>query len=255
MSNNRDYNRLSLTLAPSPPLSVVSHVQPRTAPRDPVPISHQEGSQPLPVKSPRQSLQSFPPTPTMHPLFSGPAASDLPLIVFSETCIGPGSLVLQQPGGRPHASHSPRSQSRTTPDREKRTTELPKSKRRSPDLFSPTPAEPQKPPRTLRNRHAMKHRASVDVTSAMGWIMSDGGGPKQVTAPYNRSLWTHKRGLASVGGGVWDREARLDPVELLPEPLPEKQRAMNVRRAKKMQQVRVGYSSALVFSAIVESRP
>lgn len=49
---------------------------------------------------------------------------------------------------------------------------------------------------------------------------------------------------------MWDREDRLGPVEPLPEPLPEKQRAMNVRRAKKMQQVRIDYS----FAVIAESR-
>ena len=196
-----------------------------------MPIIHKEGPRPLPVKKLRQSLQPFPPTPAMHPLLSGPATSDFPLIVFSQTCSGSGPLMSQPTRGRPHPPHTPNSQSRTTSDREKQSTELPKSKRRSPDLFWPGPAEPQKHPRTLRSRGAMKHRASVDVTSGTGWIMSaDGDGPKQVTASSNRPLWTHKRGQASVGGGVWDREARL-------EPLPEKQRVMNVRRAKKMQQV------------------
>lgn len=174
----------------------------------------------------------------MHPLLSGPATSDLPLIVFSQTCSGSGLLMSQQPQLRAHNLHTPLSRSRSTSDKEKETAELPKPKSRSSDLFFPSSAEPKIRPRTLRNRRAAKHRASVDVTSGMGWITSaDGDGPKQVTTSSARSLWTHKRGQTSLGGGVWDREARPDPLEPLLEPLPEKQRVMNVRRAKKMQQV------------------
>lgn len=248
MTNSRNYKRLSLILAPSPPLSAVSHGKPRPVAPDSVPINHQEGSHPLPVKNPRQSLQTFSPAPTMHPLLSGPTTSDLPLIVFSQTCSGSGPLMSQPlPRGRSYTSHNLHPQSHTTSVREKQTTELPKPKCRSPDLFLPSAAEPKKHPRVLRNRRGVKHRASVDVTSATGWIMpADDDGTKQVATSPNRSLWTHKRGQTSVGGGVWDREPSLSPVEPLQVPLPEKQRVMNVRRAKKMQQVRVDYNSGLL---------
>lgn len=257
MPNNRHYKRLSLILAPSPPLSAVSHGQPWPVPRDSVPINHQEGPRSLPVKSPRQSLQLPSPAPLMHPLLSGPATSDLPLIVFSQTCSGSGPLMLQPPQATPRTPHSPHLQPRTSSDREKHMTESPKPKRPSPDLFLPIPAEPRRSPRTLRNRRAVKHRASVDVTSAMGWIISaDDDGPKQVTTSFNRSLLAHRRGQASEGGAMWDREALFGPVGPLSEPLPEKQRIMNVRKAKKMQQVRAGYSSdPFFFFAIMKVRP
>lgn len=248
MPNSRHYKRLSLILSPSPSLSAVSHGQSWPEPRDSMPISHQEGPRSLPVKTPRQSLQPCPPSPTMHPLLSGPSTSDLPLIVFSHTCSGSGPLMSQSLRRRPHAPHGPHSQSRIPSERDKQATGPPKPKRRSPDLFLPSSTGPRERPRTLRSRSAVKHRASIDVTSATGWIMSaDGDGQKQVTASPNRPSWTHKRGQASVGGGVWGREARLGSMEPLPEPLPEKQRVMNVRRAKKMQQVRFDYSSRLFF--------
>lgn len=248
MSNSR---RLTLILVPSPPLSAVSHALPRPPSRRSASISRREGPQPSPVvKNQGRSLHPFPPTstPKMYPLLPGSTASDLPLIVFSHTRSGSGPLVSQLPRGRPNTTPSSRSRHRTPSDKGKQAAELPKPKQISPDLFLPTPVEHQKHSHTSRNRRAMKHRASVDVTSAMGWIRStDGAESKQITEPSSRSLWAHKRGQASVGGGVWDRETRLGSANPLPEPLPERQRVMNVRRAKKMQQVRADAISDSFF--------
>jgi hypothetical protein len=185
----------------------------------------------------------------MHPLLPGSPTSDLPLIVFSQTRSGSGPLVSQLPRGRPNNTlRSSRSRHRTPFDKGKQAAELPKPKKISPDLFLPTPVEHQKRSHTSHNRRAMKHRASVDVTSGMGWIGStDGAESKQITEPSSQSLWAHKRGQASVGGGVWDRETLLGSVNPLPEPLPERQRVMNVRRAKKMQQVRADTISDSFF--------
>ncbi|KAF9650748.1 hypothetical protein BDM02DRAFT_3127543 [Thelephora ganbajun] len=119
--------------------------------------------------------------------------------------------------------------------------EPPKPKRPSNDLFLPAQtlsSKYQKPPRTAQNWATQKRRASVDVTPTVDRIALAGGAePKQVTVSRSQSLWTHKRGSASVTDGLRDVETRLSRMNPLPEPLTEKQRVMNVRRAKKMQQV------------------
>lgn len=144
----------------------------------------------------------------------------------------------QPPRGRPHTSEGPRSRPRTTSNTEKKGTVLPKPKRLSSELFVSTPTDFKNNPRVLRNRRHAKHRASVDVTSATGWIASlDGVKPKQVPAPSNQSMWSRERGRASLDSDVWDREARFGSTNSPLDPLPEKQRVMNVRRAKKMQKV------------------
>lgn len=242
-SNSRHNNRLSLILKPSPPLSAVSHGQPKPVFRRSASINYEGHSRDRPVKTQRQSLQLSPPTPPMHPLLSSPATPDRSLAFFPRARGGPGPLMSQQPQGKSHTSQPPHQRSRTTSAREKQAMESPKLKRLSPDLFLPTPAELRKHPRPLRDRRPAKHRASVDVTPAMGWIKSaDGVRQKQVIASPTR---THKIGRASADNGVPDSEVRPDPVRPLSVPLPEKQRVMNVRRAKKMQQVRGGYGSDL----------
>lgn len=241
MSDSRRRNRLALIPTPSPPLPVVSDSQPRSQSRDSASIN-EERSRPSLVKTLRRSLELFTPAPTMRPLLSGPVSSDLPLAVFSQNCSGSRPPMAYPPGGGRHSYGRPRSRPRTTSNKEKKGTALPKPKRPSPDLFVPTPTDLKNNSRTLRNRREVKHRASVDVTSATGWIASaDGVKPKQVTAPSNRSVWSHKRGRASLDSNVWDREARFGSTNFPLDPLPEKQRVMNVRRAKKMQKVCVDY--------------
>jgi len=95
----------------------------------------------------------------------------------------------------------------------------------------------------------LKRPASVDVTPTTDRIVVAGGvGPKQVPLSRSRSLWSHKDGPTAIGDDA-PREA--NPLR---EPLTEKQRVMNVRRARKMQQVRIDFSRPL-FISIADLRP
>ena len=275
MADSRRRDRLSVILSPSPSLLALSHAQSRPASSVLVPISHNGGLRPSQVKGPRRSSQSqfSPSTPTMNPLLSGSASSDLPS----------GSVVLQPLRERPPhigdvpTPHYPHSR-RATTNRRKRAggslpaveptfpllsnirqptnegknrrlqvAESPKPRRSSEDSFLPIPAlspDLQRSPPASRNRTLEKRRASVDISSTFDRI-TDSAQPKQVTVSRSRSLWTHREGLPTIGDDTLDEETRFGRANPLPEPLAEKQRVMNVRRAKKMQQVCVDFNSDL----------
>lgn len=226
MSNTQRRNALSLILVPSPSLSALSDGQPRPPLQVSPSISNQERR---PVKSPRQLMYHLPAPPKMQPLLSGSASSDLPLIVFSQTSCGGQRPLSQLSGGRPH---SRRSLLLITPDKEKQATE---PKRPPPVLFLPTPSGSQKHPRTSHNRSAVKHRARIDVTAAVGWVTStDDVEQNQVVMPSNRSMRTREGKQVSAKDDAWDKGPRLSPFL---DPPQEKQRAMNVRRAKEIHRV------------------
>ena len=276
MGNNRHRNRLSIILSPSTLLA--SHAKPSPISPDPVPISPKEGLRPGRVKSQRGSLRLlfFPPTinqttsdlppPTssrtsggLEPLMSQPPREKPPRAQDSS------------------ARHPSRSRHHTTPNRDKRagcifpaaeptppslaTTSRPnnegtrrrgpvpeptKPKQPSKDAYPPTPTSSldlQRSTRTPYKQATPKRRASVDVISAGDRIALTGSvEPKQATLLRSRSLWTNRKGSVAIGDDRQDGETRLRGVNPLSEPLQkpmtEKQRAMNVRRAKKMQQVR-----------------
>jgi len=201
----------------------------------------------------------------MSLLLPGPTPSGLPLIASSTphypysrdrttsnrekrlgwalSAVGPTSLSHTSSTSLSHTSTNRPNNEGTS--RRMRIVESPKPKRPSLDLFVPAPAlspNSQRAPCTSRNRAKLKRQVSVDVTSTMDRVTLAGGvKPKPVTTSGSRSLWTHKKGSVTIGDDARDGEPRLGRFNTLPEPLAEKQRVMNVRRAKKMQQVRANF--------------
>jgi len=212
----------------------------------------------------------------MNPLLSGSATSDLPLIVFrraSSRSGTPMSQTLQERPPRTESSSTSHRPHRATTNREKRfglslsvvqptfpalsSTSLPRNQGKNGRIQVTGPPEPRRPseesflpipplspdiqrsPRAARSRATLKRRASVHVTSTLDQItLGNGVKPKQVTVSRSRSSRTHKEGLTAIGDDTSEEETRSSRVNPFPEPLAEKRRVMNVRRAKKMQQVR-----------------
>ena len=278
MVNSRRHNRLPLILAPSPPSSAVTHAQSRPLSSGSFTNSHKEGSQPIIDKSWRRSLRLLPSTSLMNPLLPGPTTSGLPIVASIRTTRGPEPFMYQLPPREEPRAGNFTPHHRATSSWEKqagltlsavesnylslastrqsshelgargprRVTEPPTPKRPSAELFVSTPAptspNSQRFPHTSRNRAKLKRRSSADVTPTLDRITLSGGvEPKPITTPANRPLWTYKTGPANVVGDEKDGEP-LSRVNTLPECLAEKKRVMNVRRAKKMQQVRADYS-------------
>lgn len=260
MANDQRRNRLSAILFPST-LFAKSHVRSLSVSSDSVQISHGEDSRPKRVKNQRRSLQlfSFPPT---SPLLSGPAATYRPLSAL-ETSGGLEPLMSHPPRERPprkrplcvenpstpRSSHSSNRPSNEGTRRRGQAMEPPRSRRPSVDSYLPTPAvspDLQSYPRTSRNR--LKRRASVNVIPTPNQITLVGSAePKQLTVSRTRSLRTSKNGLSTIRDDAQHEETYLRGVNPLPDALAEKQRVMNVRRARKMQQVRAGFSPELCF--------
>jgi len=250
MTNNRPRDRLSAILSPSTNFTA-SHTKSRPIALNSIPFSHKEDTQPRRVKKHRQPSYPFSFPPTTSPLLSGLTA--MPSSAASWTPGGSLPSMPQSPPVRPPRPENPyaRSPHRTSrPSAEGisgrgQVTELPDPKQPSEFSYPHTPGSPPHHRGSLRaprNRAMPQRRASVDVTPTLDRIVRAGGAePKQVTLSRSRSLWTHKdRPTIMRDDGL--REA--NPPR---EPLTEKQRVMNVRRARKMQQVRTDPSPDLYF--------
>jgi hypothetical protein len=223
----------------------------------------------------------------MMPLLSGTATSDLPLIIFARM---PGRSGLPAPRppregppptGNPPSVHHPRSRRRAPPSGGRRAgPRLPAGEPAFPSLSSTNnegtkrrmevtePPELRRPSeesslriqapttnlngssRVTRNRATLKRHASVDTTSSSDQIALAGVKPKRVPPSRGRSLWARGGGAPILGSDA-PKETSLHQVNTLPEPLAEKLRVMNVRRAKKMQQV---WSRSSLFTPL-KSRP
>ena len=253
MANNRSHGRLSTILSPSTFFSP-SHTESRPTLPDAIPFSHKGGSRWRRVKSRGRSLHFFPsPLAVTNPLLPGPTASVPPLSASSRTSGGSDSSMSRPRRERPSHSETFSTVSRsslgtTRPEgagRRGQVTDTPKPKPPSEDSYSPTPVlSPalQKLPRSSRNRATLKRRASANAIHPLNRTSpTDGVEPRRATVSRSRSLWNSRKGLAAIGRDAQDGEYL--PVNPLRGPLAEKQRVINVRRAKKMQQVRVGLRS------------
>ena len=273
--NGQCRSRLSLIISPSPSLLAASHAQCPPISLDSLPIGHKNSRLKQATKQGRP-LQPFPSSPTMIPLLSGTATSDLPLIIFART---PGRLEPAAswppwegppPTGNPPFVHHPRSRGRAPPNGGRRAgRRLPAGEPAFPSLSSigvpnnedtkrqlevTGPPEPKRPleesslhvrtpttnlngsSRVTRNQATLKRQVSADMTSSLDQITLTSVKPKRVPLSRSRSLWARGGGTPIIGDDA-SEETRLHRVHYLPEPLAEKQRVMNVRRAKKMQQV------------------
>lgn len=264
MANDQPRNRLSAILSPST-LFAKSHAKSLSVSSDSFPISYREDSQPRRVKNQRRSLQffSFPPT---SPQPSGPAAPYQPLSA-SPTSGGPEPTMSHPPRERPrrerppprvessstlYSSHSTRRPSHEGTRRRGQITEVPKPKRPSEDPHLPTPAaSPDLQRYSDSSRNRLKRPASVNVIPSPNQITLAGGvEPKQAAVSRSRSLRTSRKGLPTIGDDAQNEETRLRGVNHLPDALAETQRVLNVRRARKMQQVRAGSSSEPCFCIV-----
>lgn len=273
--NGQRGNRLSLIISPSPSLLALSHTQRPPRSLDSVPIDP-KNSRSKQVAKQRRLLPPFPSPPTMNPLLSGTATSDLPLIIFART---PGRLgppvprpprEAPPPTGNPPFAHHLRQRRRTPPNGGRRAgprlpvgepafpslssvnvsnnegtkgrmevTETPQLKRPSRESSLPIQAPTtnlEGSSRVARNRTTPKRHLSVDATSSLDQITLTGVQPKPVPPSRSQSLRARGGGAPITGDGA-PEETSPRQVNYLPEPLAEKKRVMNVRRAKKMQQV------------------
>lgn len=224
----------------------------------------------------------------MDSLISGSFTSDPPLIVHSRTPSKSESPVPQPPWERPPSAgnhsvlHRPPSRHESPLKRENRASwgpsvvepafpppsstgrssnegtnrrvqlaEHPRSGRPPGNSFLPIPLSSPIVQRTPRAARRLSPPPSVDVAPILDRITLE---PKQVTVSRSHSWRAHKRGRPTIGDDIPEEETGLSRVHSLPEPLAEKQRIMNVRRARKMQQVRADLDSYLFF-AIVDLRP
>lgn len=251
MTNNRPRDRLSAILSPSTNFAASCTKSHPTA-LNSVPFSHKEDPQPRQVKRRRQPSYLFSFPPTTSPLL--PGLSIMPPSATSWTSGGLAPSMPQSPPQRPPRPENPyahRSLHRTSRPstegtrRPGQVMELPDPKRSSEFSYPHTPESPPQYRGSLRpprNRAMPQRRASVDVTPTLDRIVRAGGAePKQVTLSRSRSLWTHKDRPTVIGD---DSLREANPPR---EPLTERQRVMNVRRARKMQQVRTDPSSDLCF--------
>ena len=213
----------------------------------------------------------------MNPLLSGSTTSDLPLIVFGRTSSRSRSPMSQPPRERPPRTensstpHHPHPRHRATSNRERRhdwslsaveptfttlsstglpknrgtnrrihVTEPPKPRWPSGESFLPIPSpspDTQRSPRATSNRARLRRGVSVNVTTLNQITLGDGVKPKQVALSRSQSLWTHKKGSTSIGDNTPEEGIPTCREKPLSGPQAEKRRVMNVRRAKKMQQV------------------
>ena len=172
------------------------------------------------VKNRSRSLQffSFPPA---SPTREGPSLAENP--------------------STPHSSHSASRPSDEGTGRLERVTEPPEFKRLSEDSRLATPVSSpdlRRYSHTSPPRNRLKRRARINVVSNSNEVMPPGDvEPEQAAVSRSQSLRAGKKRLATIGGGAQDEETVSRRVDPLPEALSEKQRVMNVRRARKMQQV------------------
>lgn len=202
------------------------------------------------VKRQKRSSHIFLFPPTASPLLPGLTILKVPPSASPRISAEPIPPMSRPPRERPPRERSPRTEN-SFPHHSPRnvwrpTTEPPQPKRPSENTYSPTPVSSHDirgSPRIPRNRAVLKHRASVDVTPSLNRITLPGGvEPREVTVSRSQSLRTNGKGLVTIAGGAQDGEIGLRGIQPLPEPLTEKQRVMNVRRARKMQQVCIDHS-------------
>lgn len=101
------------------------------------------------------------------------------------------------------------------------------------DSFLPIPSSSFNVQRTPRAARKVKPQTRADVPPILDRIT------QQVTVSRSLSWRTHKRGRSTTAVNTLEKETQLSRVNSLPEPVAEKQRIVNVRRARKMQQVSV----------------